>query len=73
MTVSDLMMPYRLEQDMGFANDCGYKKMLVLSGGTSKDELVELSTDSPLIPDYYGNSLHDLLLAAQKLDELKLL
>lgn len=60
---------------MGFANDCGYKKLLVLSGGTSKDELVELSLDSPLKPDYYGNSLQDLLLAAQKLetsDRLKL-
>lgn len=58
---------------MGFANDCGYKKMLVLSGGCSKDELIELPEDSLLKPDYYGNSLQDLLLAAQKLDGLKLL
>ncbi|XP_063701330.1 uncharacterized protein LOC134831519 [Culicoides brevitarsis] len=56
-----------LEQDMGFANDCGYKKMLVLSGGTSKQELLELEMDSPLKPDFYGNSLQDLLLAAQML------
>lgn len=63
----------RLEQDMGFANDCGYKKLLVLSGGTCKDELTELQLDSPLKPDYYGNSLQDLLLAAQKLNGQNLL
>lgn len=63
----------RLEQDMGFANDCEYKKLLVLSGGTCKDELTELPLDSPLKPDYYGNSLKDLLLAAQKLNGQNLL
>uniref|UniRef100_A0A336M100 CSON009800 protein n=1 Tax=Culicoides sonorensis TaxID=179676 RepID=A0A336M100_CULSO len=56
-----------LEQDMGFANDCKYKKLLVLSGGTCSDELKELPENSEYKPDYFGESLQDLLTAAQKL------
>lgn len=52
---------------MGFGNACGYKKLLVLSGGTNKEELDALPKHSELQPDFYANSLHDFYMALKKL------
>lgn len=54
-----------IEQDMGFAVECGFKKMLVLSGGSSKSDM-EKKCDWHLKPDFYADSLEDFYLAIQK-------
>ncbi|XP_034238670.1 pyridoxal phosphate phosphatase-like [Thrips palmi] len=47
-----------LEQDMGIANNCGMKKLLVLTGMTAIEDLE--TCDPNLIPDYYIDSVADL-------------
>lgn len=48
-----------LEQDMVFASRCGFQKMLVLSGGASKDDMLQ-ERDVERVPDYYADRLEDL-------------
>lgn len=49
-----------LPQDMGFGTRCGFQKLLMLSGGTSKDVL--LAHDEPdELPDYYADSFADFI------------
>ncbi|XP_053698065.1 uncharacterized protein LOC128745103 [Sabethes cyaneus] len=48
------------EQDMLFATRCGFQKLLVLSGGTNLEDMLKL-TDPECIPDYYADSLGDLV------------
>lgn len=55
-----------VEQDMGFAMECGYKKLLVLSGAASKGDM-EKQCDWSLKPDYYAESLKEFYEAIQKL------
>ncbi|KFB52167.1 AGAP000094-PA-like protein [Anopheles sinensis] len=55
-----LLIGDMLEQDMAFASLCGFQKLLVLSGGTSKEQM--LRTESPLQEaDYYADSLKDFV------------
>ncbi|XP_055627083.1 uncharacterized protein LOC129769087 [Toxorhynchites rutilus septentrionalis] len=49
-----------LPQDMGFGTRCGFQKILVLSGGTTKGMM--FSHDKPNeLPDYYANSFADFI------------
>ncbi|XP_058127504.1 glycerol-3-phosphate phosphatase [Anopheles ziemanni] len=55
-----LLIGDMLEQDMAFASLCGFQKLLVLSGGTSKEQM--LRSESPLQEaDYYADSLKDFV------------
>ncbi|EFA02139.1 Pyridoxal phosphate phosphatase-like Protein [Tribolium castaneum] len=50
--------------DMGFATKCGYKKLLVLSGLTKKEDLDEWKYEEEYKPEFYVNSLkvvHELI------------
>ncbi|XP_062547734.1 uncharacterized protein LOC134213123 [Armigeres subalbatus] len=49
-----------LQQDMAFASRCGFQKLLVLSGGTSTDDMLQ-ERDVECIPNYYADSLADLV------------
>lgn len=44
---------------MQFAHFCGFQKLLVLSGITTKDEICKIN-NTDLQPDYYIESLEDL-------------
>lgn len=44
---------------MGFAAECGFKKILVLSGGSAKNDL-EKRYDWSIKPDFYAESLMDI-------------
>lgn len=48
-----------MQQDMVFASRCGFRKLLVLSGGTTKDDMLQ-EGDEECVPDYYADSLADL-------------
>lgn len=49
-----------LEQDIGFANQIGFQSLLVLSGVTSKEMV--LNHDKPKeIPNYYAGKLFDFV------------
>jgi ribonucleotide monophosphatase NagD (HAD superfamily) len=45
---------------MGFATKCGYKRLLVLSGLTQKEEVTTWSFAEELRPEYYVDSLKDV-------------
>jgi phosphoglycolate/pyridoxal phosphate phosphatase family enzyme len=47
-------------QDMGFATKCGYKRLLVLSGLTQKEEVTTWRFAEELRPEYYVDSLKDV-------------
>lgn len=49
-----------LEQDILFGHNNGFQTMLVLTGATSQDQMEE-QTEESLIPDYYTDSLADLV------------
>lgn len=49
-----------LPQDMGFGSRCGFQKLLMLSGGTSKDALMAHNEPDQL-PDYYADSFADFI------------
>lgn len=57
------MVGDRLDTDILFGQDGGLSTMLVLSGVTTEKEL--LSPDNKVHPDYYTNSLPDLLSVKQ--------
>ncbi|XP_055627084.1 uncharacterized protein LOC129769088 [Toxorhynchites rutilus septentrionalis] len=49
-----------LPQDMGFGTRCGFQKILMLSGGTTKGMM--FSHDKPNeLPDFYANSFADFI------------
>ncbi|XP_044262716.1 4-nitrophenylphosphatase-like [Tribolium madens] len=55
-----------IEDDMAFASNCGYKKLLVLSGNTHKNQLLNWKFPDKSGMDYYVDSLkvvHDILSA----------
>jgi 4-nitrophenyl phosphatase len=43
---------------MQLGTNCGFQKLLVLSGGTKLEDLKEVNRD---LPDYYLKTLGDLL------------
>nr|XP_015834454.1 PREDICTED: phosphoglycolate phosphatase 2-like isoform X1 [Tribolium castaneum] len=50
--------------DMGFATKCNYRKLLVLSGLTKKEQVEDWAFNDELKPDFYVDSLkilHDLI------------
>lgn len=49
-----------LPQDMGFATRCGFQKVLMLSGGTTKDMLASHSKLEEL-PHFYADSFADFI------------
>lgn len=49
---------HSLLQDMGVANACGMKKLLVLSGAATLQDLD--ACDPALVPDYYIESMGEL-------------
>lgn len=51
-----------LEQDILFGKNCGFQTLLVLTGATSKEDLLRPSDDHHrLIPDYFTDSLFDFV------------
>lgn len=57
-----------LEQDIRFGNKNGFQTMLVLTGATSREQLLGQQTDASLIPDYYTDSLADLAEVVDSID-----
>ena len=55
-----LPMFCRMPQDMGFGTECGFQKLLMLSGGTPKDALLA-QTDPNQLPNYYADSFADFI------------
>ncbi|XP_058819557.1 uncharacterized protein LOC131682228 [Topomyia yanbarensis] len=49
-----------LGQDIAFGSCCGFQKLLVLSGGTTREEMMQ-QTDPAWVPDYYADSLADFV------------
>lgn len=45
---------------MGLAKAAGYQKLLVLSGTTKPEEIINWKYDEDLKPDYYIKSLEEL-------------
>ncbi|XP_075156963.1 glycerol-3-phosphate phosphatase isoform X2 [Haematobia irritans] len=55
-----LMIGDMLEQDIRFGKNCDFQTLLVLSGGLNLEE-VHAQTDPNLIPNYYVQSMKDLV------------
>lgn len=53
-----LMVGDMMEQDVAFGSRCGFQRLLVLSGGTSREEMMR-QVDGKCVPDYYADSLAD--------------
>lgn len=49
-----------LDQDIGFANSCGFTSLLVLSGSTSEKMLLT-NSDVQLTPHYYADNIRDFV------------
>ncbi|XP_055529554.1 glycerol-3-phosphate phosphatase-like [Wyeomyia smithii] len=49
-----------LPQDMGFGTRCGFQKILMLSGGTTK-EMLMTHTKPEELPNYYADSFADFI------------
>ncbi|XP_055615784.1 uncharacterized protein LOC129761948 [Toxorhynchites rutilus septentrionalis] len=49
-----------LQQDIAFASRCGFQKLLVMSGGATREEMVNQPADGECVPDYVADSLADL-------------
>lgn len=49
-----------MEQDMAFASRCGFQKLLVLTGGTTLDDMMQ-EEDVTFTADYYADSLADFV------------
>lgn len=57
-----------MEQDIGFGKLCGFQTMVVLTGGTSLEDLLDERNQHQL-PDYYANNFGELNII---LNEIKL-
>lgn len=55
-----LMIGDMLEQDIGFGKNSGFQTLLVLTGGTKRDELEEIK-NRHLIPDFIADGLEDFV------------
>ncbi|XP_066253953.1 uncharacterized protein [Euwallacea similis] len=55
-----------VETDMIFATNCGFKKLLVLTGLTSDENLKNWKHDEGFKPDYVSDSIKDLFIVASK-------
>lgn len=55
-----LMIGDMLEQDIGFGKVAGMQTLLVLSGGCSKEQMLE-NTNPDHHPDYYADSMYDFV------------
>jgi ribonucleotide monophosphatase NagD (HAD superfamily) len=55
-----MLLGCRVPEDMGFATQCGYKRLLVLSGLTQKEEVTTWRFAEELRPEYYVDSLKDV-------------
>lgn len=47
-----------MEQDVAFGSRCGFQRLLVLSGGASREDMMK-EADGACVPDYYADSLAD--------------
>lgn len=47
----------RVNEDLGFATKCGYRKLLVLSGVTTKESMQKWAFPPEYKPQYYVTSL----------------
>lgn len=56
--MSMFCIDFRLEQDIKFGKKCGFRTLLVLSGGTTK-EAMDNHEHKTELPDYFLNSLAD--------------
>lgn len=56
---------------MAFANECGFKKILVLSGLTLKNKL-KSNHDLSTRPDYYADSVYDIYKVLQSINRSSL-
>lgn len=54
-----ILKSYRLEQDIGFGTKSGFKTLLVMTGATSKMDLLTHPKKQEL-PDYYLETIADL-------------
>lgn len=50
-----------LAQDIAFGTQCGFQKLLVLTGGSTKEHLFAESLPNEQVPDYYADSLADFI------------
>uniref|UniRef100_T1GWB9 4-nitrophenylphosphatase n=1 Tax=Megaselia scalaris TaxID=36166 RepID=T1GWB9_MEGSC len=66
-----LMIGDMLEQDIGFGKNSGFQTMLVLTGGTKKDELLD-DNNSHLIPDYIADGMIDFVKFFDDLNKSKM-
>uniref|UniRef100_A0A4Y0BP02 4-nitrophenylphosphatase n=1 Tax=Anopheles funestus TaxID=62324 RepID=A0A4Y0BP02_ANOFN len=64
-----LLIGDMLEQDMAFGSLCGFQKLLVLSGGTTKAQMVQ-ATNTLQEPDYYIDSLGDFIPFFERINDL---
>ncbi|XP_053678169.1 uncharacterized protein LOC128728566 [Anopheles nili] len=62
-----LLIGDMLEQDMAFASLCGFQKLLVLSGVTTKQQM-QLAKHTAEEPDYYADSIKDFAALFEKIN-----
>ncbi|XP_030378557.1 phosphoglycolate phosphatase 2 [Scaptodrosophila lebanonensis] len=55
-----------LVQDIQFGKSCGFQSLLVLSGGTTKQDMLKAPPEAQ--PDYYADSLADLVQLLQNME-----
>lgn len=55
-------------QDMGFGSRCGFQKLLLLSGGTSLEMLMDHKKPEEL-PDLYADSFADFIQVYKDISE----
>lgn len=48
-----------MEQDIGFGKVCGFQTLLVLSGGTSMEQLLD-ENNAYQLPDYYAYNFGEI-------------
>lgn len=59
---------FRVDIDLGFAAECGYQKILTLSGLTKPEELTDWKYDESFKPDYVLDTIKDLeIITSRKL------
>ncbi|EAA06320.5 AGAP000094-PA [Anopheles gambiae str. PEST] len=63
-----LLVGDMLEQDMRFGALCGFQKLLVLSGGTTQEQM-EQAANSLDEPDYHADSVADLVRLFERIND----
>lgn len=51
----------KLTQDVAFGSQCGFQKLLVFTGGCTKEQLFSDQLPVEQVPDYYADSLADFI------------